>query len=458
MEKEPLSLSVLLGQIKDVMKASFKSSYWVKAEISEISVNYSGHCYLDLIEKNENSDAVTAKVRGTIWASVYRMASVYFESVTGRQLEKGLKILVKVSIEFSELYGLSVNVLDIDPSFTIGEQERLRREIILQLENDGVIDMNAETPLPTVIQRIAVLSSQSAAGYGDFIHQLNRNSFGYSFHYTLFPSVMQGQKTAESLISNLEKIYEQESDFDVVVIIRGGGSKADLAWFDNYELALHIAQFPLPIISGIGHERDKSVVDMVSHTSLKTPTAVAEFIIEHTREFEETIRQLGQQCIDFVQDELDADNTFLKNMIFTIQPIVSQLESKHTSKLSSLVNRLQIHNTRFYEKNTQQLHSLAQQSIYSCNVELAKNNQVVKSALDRNGKAVAHFIKEQELKIQSIGDKSFAYDPARILEQGFSLTYDAQGKLLRTAKQVSENDVITTMFIDGKIRSSVLKK
>ena len=453
MEKSALKLTELLLNVKDALKASLQKTYWIRAEISEISTNYSGHCYLELIEKPENSDTISAKVRATIWSSVNRMLSAYFETVTGQQLEKGLKILIKASVEFSELYGLSINILDIDPTYTIGEQERARREIIKQLEEDGVMEMNSMLELPLVSQRIAVISSQSAAGYGDFIHQLSSNSEGYTFQCTLFPSVMQGQKTAESIIKALEAIFEHETDFDAVIIIRGGGSKTDLSWFDNYDLAVNIAQFPLPVISGIGHERDKSIADMVAHTSLKTPTAVAEFLIEQASNFDETISALGSDFIGLVQGMLDDHTTILQNISQNIKPIVKEAVSTEKSLLSMMVEKAEMYcNERLKEEiASTKIRSL--KAIHHSNFELLKLCQHVSSIATTARQMIRANFSESEKQIEYLSSKSFAYDPARILERGFTMTLDEKGNLIRSSKSIKKTQTIVTRFIDGDVKS-----
>lgn len=453
MEKSALKLSELLLTVKDALKASLQKTYWIRAEISEISTNYSGHCYLELIEKPENSETISAKVRATIWSSVNRMLSAYFETVTGQQLEKGLKVLIKVSVEFSELYGLSINILDIDPTYTIGEQERARREIIKQLEEDGVMEMNSMLELPLVPQRIAVISSQSAAGYGDFIHQLSSNSEGYTFQCTLFPSVMQGQKTAESIIKALEAIFEYETDFDAVIIIRGGGSKTDLAWFDNYDLAVNIAQFPLPVISGIGHERDKSIADMVAHTSLKTPTAVAEFLIEQASNFDETIAALGSDFIGLVQDMLDDHTTILKNISQNIKPIVKEAVSTEMNLLTMMIEKAEMYCNERLKAEIASTKMRSLKAIHHSNYELLKLRQHVTSLATTARQMIRANFSESEKQLEYLSSKSFAYDPARILERGFTMTLDENGNLIRSSKNIKKAQTIVSRFVDGDVKS-----
>ena len=456
MSTSALQLTELLQNVKDAIKSSLSKSYWVRAEISEISVNYSGHCFLELIEKHENSETFSAKVRGTIWSSVYRMLSAYFEAATGQSLEKGMKILVKVSVEFSELYGLSVNVLDIDPTYTIGEQERIRREIIKRLEDDGVMEMNAMLELPQVIQRIAILSSSTAAGYGDFMDQITKNDRGYMFQCTLFPCIMQGQKTAESIIENLEKIFEKETDFDAVVIIRGGGSKTDLAWFDNYDLAVNIAQFPLPIISGIGHERDLSIADMVAHTHLKTPTAVAEWIINHAAEFEDSVLSLASEFSEAVHEMLSEHTSNIQQLSRILIPIVNDVVSEHKSELQSFVHKAQRMCDIRLKNEKERTKVRSMNAIHHSKIKMLQLQQYV-SQLQTSVSHVHTITVSNHLhRLDTLMEKSYSFDPARVLERGFTMTFDSKGKLIRSAKQITQKQDITTRFVDGEIYSKTI--
>ena len=271
------SLSELCGWIQAMVENDLLDRYWVRAEIASMSVR--GHCYMELVEKAENG-ILAAKVRATCWSNVYSLLSAYFAQETGQVLHAGLQVLLQVSVTFHAVYGLSLNILNIDPTYTLGDLAKQRQATIRQLTEDGVMELQRALPVPSLVRRVAVISSADAAGYGDFCDQLLHNRFGYAFHTQLYPAVMQGDTAAKSIIQALTSIAEQEEEWDVVVIIRGGGATTDLSCFDDYMLASHCAQFPLPIIAGIGHTRDVSVVDMVVHSSVKTPTAAAEWLIE----------------------------------------------------------------------------------------------------------------------------------------------------------------------------------
>lgn len=283
-----ISLYELNKEISSVLKGCL-SKVWVHAEINSISVQRVGHCYIELIEKDENTGSIIAKSRANIWANIYKSIAVYFLAETGKTLAAGMKVAFCVDVTFHEVYGISLNVVDIDPTYTLGESARRKALVIKKLEDDGVIDMNKLLSIKPLIKNIAVISAEGAAGYGDFCHQLEHNAYGYKYNLTLFNSIMQGEKAEASILESLDKVLERLDEFDVLVLIRGGGAVSDLDCFDAYNLSASLAQFPLPVLTGIGHTRDVSVVDMVAKLPLKTPTAVADFIINHTRSLEEKI-------------------------------------------------------------------------------------------------------------------------------------------------------------------------
>ena len=348
-DKTIFTLSELTGAVRDTLEATFPETYWVRAETSDVRVNAaSGHCYLEFIEKNPKTNQLVAKARGSIWAKVFRMLKPYFEMETGQTFTSGLKVLVKVTIEFHELYGFSLNVVDIDPTYTIGDMARKRQEIIRQLQADGVFTLNKELTFPDFPTRIAVITSPTAAGYEDFLNQLLHNQAGYPFYPKLFPALMQGEKTEESVIAALERIDACREYFDVVVIIRGGGATSDLNSFDSYLLAAHCAQFPLPIITGIGHERDDTIVDLVAHTRLKTPTAVAAFLIHCLDQQAATLNDLEERFTQEVRG-------WLKEESYTLQQIGSRFPMLVKNRLEKNLSALHI--------LTAQLPGIIQQSV-----------------------------------------------------------------------------------------------
>ena len=339
-----INLSELLDKAKQALESSLSGSYWIVAEINEIKINATGHCYLSLIEKEEDGEQLKAKVAATIWASAFRMIKPYFESSTGRPLSAGLKVLIKACIQFHVLYGISLNINDIEPSYTVGSMALQRRNTIAQLQSDGVFYMNHELGFPSLPQRIAVISSEQAAGYQDFIHQLYENDEGYAFAVSLFSASVQGAAAVSEIIAALDTINDRRAAFDVVAIIRGGGAAADLLCFDDYTLAAHIAQFPLPVLAGIGHNKDESVVDMVAHLSLKTPTAVADHLINCLAAQEAELEALDNIMASIADTVLNKE----KNALTLLQQQLDQhfrlqLQQEHF-KLQLYANDLQSYN------------------------------------------------------------------------------------------------------------------
>ena len=309
---DSLSLLELNALVRRSLEQCLPDEYWIQAELSDVRSNTTGHCYLEFVQKDPRSNNLVAKARGMIWSNIYRLLKPYFEETTGQLFASGIKVLVKVTVQFHELYGYSLTVLDIDPAYTLGDMARRRREILMQLEEEGVLTLNKELEMPVLPQRIAVISSATAAGYGDFCHQLQHNSGGFFFYTELFPALMQGNQVEESVLAALDRINDRVNEFDVVVIIRGGGATSDLSGFDTYLLAAACAQFPLPVITGIGHERDDTILDMVAHTRMKTPTAVAEFLIGRMDAAAEELEDLQQEVSELASTILLKQKNFLQ--------------------------------------------------------------------------------------------------------------------------------------------------
>lgn len=294
-KEEKMRLSDLQEQVRESIEQRFTGKYWITAEISEIKNHYSGHCYLDLIDKNPGEDTVSAKAQAIIWANNYRILRPFFETTTGSPLSKGMHILVYVQVQFSSLYGLSLVITDIDPTFTVGEQELLRQETIKRLKMEGMFEMNSTLDFPQLPRRLAVISSEQAAGYRDFMKQLHDNEFGFNFYTKLFQAPMQGITAPEGIIEAMDEVAARVAEFDLLLILRGGGASHDLACFDDYNLAANIAQFPIPVVVGVGHDHDYHIADMVAHTSVKTPTALADFIIDLFAAEEQQILYLSRR-------------------------------------------------------------------------------------------------------------------------------------------------------------------
>jgi exodeoxyribonuclease VII large subunit len=323
------SLKELCEWIQDVMESDLPDRYWVRAEIASMSVR--GHCYMELIEKADNG-ILAAKVRATCWSNMYGLLSAYFTQETGESLHVGLQVLLEVSVEFHSVYGLSLNVWNIDPTYTIGDLAKQRQATINKLQLDGVMELQQALELPSLVRRIAVVSSSEAAGYGDFCDQLKNNRFGFDFQVQLYSAVMQGDTASRSIINALSAIAGQEEEWDVVVIIRGGGASTDLSCFDDYELASHCAQFPLPIVAGVGHTRDVSVVDMVVYSSVKTPTAAAEWLIDRVAVQVERVGELQLRWQKAVQEKIARERNRVmvmeQRMINAVRRMVVREEGK----------------------------------------------------------------------------------------------------------------------------------
>ena len=383
-----ISLFELNKLIDETLSKNLETSYWVIAEIGQMQVNQKGHCYLELIEKED--DVIKAKIRGTIWSYTYRNLSVWFEKMTGQRLKQGIRILFNATIQFHEVYGLSLNIKDIDANFTLGERARRRSEIIEKLKTDGVFEMNQSLELPIAPQGIAIISSPTAAGYEDFIHQLENNPYGYRFFKKLFAASMQGDKAPQSIIQALHLINNNVEDYDLVIIIRGGGASTDLDCFDDYELASHVAQFPLPVITGIGHDRDETITDLVAHTKLKTPTAVSEFLISGLVYFEENllskqerIREIHSYAILEHQQILEsAAHAIHTNTIKTISAKHNQLNLWQSSIIHYLKSTIKSQHDRL--ESYEQLVKNKPSKILTSALELLNSYQKIAHANEQS--------------------------------------------------------------------------
>lgn len=409
---EKITLTELQGLIRDKIYEALPDSFWVVAEIAEMKVHTAGHCYLELTGSDTPGGRVTAKARATIWASKYRSLNTFFTASTGIPLRAGITILLKATVEYHELYGLSLNVTDIDPAYTAGDMALKREAIIRRLTDDGVINMNSELSLAPYTRHIAIISSSGAAGYQDFINHLVHNPYGYVYIPQLFGAVMQGEATESSVIDALNLISEEAEKYDVVVIIRGGGSTTDLSWFDSYEIAYHVTQFPLPVLTGIGHERDRSVTDMVAWKSLKTPTAVADFLVERTIDCENRIIGMAESLTSAVTEAIDSASEQLSSL------------QNRTAATARLVVRVK-HEKLGYHIET----------------------------LRRSGKNVLRSAKEVTDRLE---DSMRHLDPAGVMRRGFTLT-TRNGQIVRSPDELEPGDTITTHF-EGGVAASTVKQ
>ena len=335
-----MTLLQLQERIREGIEEAVPPVVWITAEIGELKMHSSGHCYLEFVSYREKGHAVAAKARGTIWSSTFRLLKPYFETTAGVTLASGLNVLVKVQVSFSPIYGLSLNVLDIDPSFTVGELELKRQQTIARLKDEGCFDMNSSLQIPSLPRRIAIVSSPTAAGYRDFMKQLHGNEGGFRFHTELFAAQMQGEEAPGSIVAALENIASREEEFDAVAIIRGGGAAMDLVCFDDYTLAVNIAQFPLPVVTGIGHDHDFHIADMVAHTWLKTPTAAADFFVDAFMQQYQFIMHLFQRISLTLAQKISIERQRLLQLHNSMAQSVAALVSRRRQELDILKLRL----------------------------------------------------------------------------------------------------------------------
>ena len=408
---EVLTLFELNSLVHEVIEDNFDEQYWVVGELSDVSTPaFGGHFYGELVQKDEESDRIVARARITCWARNYNIIRLRFQKEAGETLRKGLQVKLLVEVNFHEQYGYSLNVVDIDSTFTLGDLAKRRREILQQLEKDGILHDNQSLPLPRLLKRIAVISSATAAGYGDFCHQLEENDYGFHFDVQLFPAVMQGEQVPESIIAALEEIRE-EPPFDLVVIIRGGGASSDLSDFDSYELAACIALYPLPVLTGIGHERDETVLDYVAHTKVKTPTAAAAFIIEHQAEEAALLDDLYQRITHSSKEQIQREKQRLEHQRAVLPLIFMGFYQKGENKLVLLSQRL---------------------------------SSSAKQSLERE----KHSLQLMQQRLNSL-------DPRLLLKRGYTIT-TCGGKLVRSIEGLAEGEVLTTQTEKGEIYSKVI--
>lgn len=407
---EKVTLTELQGLIRDRIYEALPDRYWVIAEIAELKVNSSGHCYLELTGSDKPGGKITSRARATIWSAKYNSLNTYFTASTGIPIRQGITILFRATVEYHELYGLSLNITDIDPSYTAGDMALRREAIIRRLNEEGVIEMNRELSMPYYPRNIAVISSHGAAGYRDFVNQLATNVYGYVFVPQLYEAIMQGNETEQSVIGALNSVMENISATDVVVIIRGGGSATDLAWFDSYDIAYHVTQIPVPVLTGIGHDKDRTITDMVACRSLKTPTAVASFLIDSTADTESHIAELAGSLADNAEE------------------VISSAEER----LSSAQNRIMAGTRLAIKLNDEKLQ-----------FQSGRLTRAYTTVL-RGGKELA----------ETLETRLTYLNPQSVLKRGYTIS-TKDGKIIRSAAGLSPGDTLSTIFADGETESKV---
>ena len=431
MKMKTITLYELNSLVRQTIEIGLPKSYWVEAEISELREN-GGHCYLELIEKDKRYNTPIAKASARCWRQTWGMVKPYFENTTGQQLRAGMKVLIEVYAQFHEAYGFSWIISDIDPNYTLGDMARKRQEIIKRLKEEGVFDLNKQLDLPLFSQRIAVISSKSAAGYGDFANQLYGNQYGYYFEAELFAATMQGEDVERSIIKALNAINDRCDDFDCVVIIRGGGATSDMSGFDALELAENVANFPLPIITGIGHDRDECILDMVSHTRVKTPTAAAALLIDNLNTAERRIDDARQRIANLTSRKMEVEKLRLSRLAERLPALFGSVKDKQEARLNILQERL---------------FRLAEIRLSNC-------ENIVGQLEKKISLTVEHLLMVEKHRLELLEGRAQNLDPQLLLRRGYSITL-VGGKALRDPSQVKQGDKIETRLEKGTITSII---
>lgn len=430
-ERQALTLFELNNLVRTVIEQTLDRSYWVKAELSEIRES-NGHCFMQLVQNDPFANTPVARASAKCWARTWQRLKPRFERVTQQRLHAGMDVMLLVTASFHEAYGFSWTVEDIDPLFTLGDMARRRLEIINKLREEGVIDLQKELPIPMFAQRIAVISSGTAAGYGDFCNQLKNNDYGLKFYIRLFPAIMQGEGVEGSIISALNDINEVADCFDVVVIIRGGGAVADMSGFDSLPLAENVANFPLPIITGIGHDRDECVIDVVSHTKVKTPTAAAALLIDNLQGTAQHVDGLARRVTTTVSQRMERERMRLDHIAEKIPMVFRLMSEQQTARLNALGQRLAV---------------AARQTVTQDRMRLVMIWRDLASAAQRRVMKEQSRIGQLEIKLQGV-------DPQVVLNRGYSITL-CRGHVVRDAAALHEGDVVTSRLAKGSINAIV---
>lgn len=421
-----ITLQEFNNRIKRLLADSSVMNCWVVAETTDVRINQ--HCYLQLLEKNPKTGATVAKIKAIIWGNQFRFLNARFKQVTGRDIGNDMKIMVCLSVNYSPQYGLTVVINDINPEFTLGDMERQRQEILNRLTQEGIIGQNKTVPVPPVLQRIAIVSAAGAAGYGDFMKQLTDNKYGVCFYPCLFQATMQGVKTVPTVLAALDKVEQNQHLFDCVVIIRGGGGTEELNSFDNYDLARRVATFPLPVIVGIGHERDITVLDYVAGIRVKTPTAAAEHIILQAANALAHIGDLSNQVVSIARDYIARAKEQLSYYAGNLPIMAQRIIDTNTLRLQNFIQNIPLH---------------VQRRIEGENAQLARQKDAIKNA-------VAQVKMKETMRLEALGDKIELLSPRKVMARGYTLT-TCEGKIMTDAAQLEAGKQVTIHFRDGKV-------
>lgn len=424
-----LTLFELNNLVRRSIDGAMSDEYWVEAELSEVRES-KGHCYMELVQNDPRSLTPIARASAKCWRQTWLVVRPHFEHTTGETLHRGMKLLLRVYPQFHEAYGFSWIVTDIDPTFTLGDMARRRMEIVRRLKSEGVFDLNKSLHMPLFAQHIAVVSSPTAAGYGDFCRQLEDNDYGFRFAVTLFPAVMQGEQTEQSVVSALNQIYGRIEQFDCVVIIRGGGAVSDMSGFDTLVLAENVANFPLPVITGIGHDRDETVIDMVAHTRVKTPTAAAAFLVANLKAVADRIDNAQGRIQRSVTTRIDVEKMRLSSVATHVPTIFSMIHTRQSGRIDLLANRLRSAVSQATANERHRLSSLSLRLL---------------PAVERRMTGERH-------RIALLEQRAKALDPRLLLQRGYSVTLH-QGRIVRRADDVPQGGEIVTIVAQGTIKS-----
>ena len=424
-----MTLLELNSLVSEVLENAMPRQYWVEAELSDVNERR-GHLFAELVEKDESSNTPVARASAKCWASTWYSLKRTFERITGEQLRTGMKVLLKVYVQFHPAYGFSWIITDIDPTFTLGDLAKRRMEIIAQLKAEGIFDMQKQLSLPLFCQHIAVISSATAAGYGDFCNHLHNNPYGFFFQTTLFHAVMQGEQIESSVIDALNRIFEADEEYDCVVIIRGGGATSDMSGFDTLNLAENVANFPIPIITGIGHERDECILDMISYHRVKTPTAAADFLLSHLENTSRTIDNLADRLARSAARYLETERVRMKGISSKIPILFSMVKASQTNRIEILSKRIE---NALRQKTEQENHRL----------------QMLQQTIEMGAKQA---IEKERHRLSLLAQKALSLDPEIILKRGYSITLSG-GKVVTDASTVMKGEILETRLANGTVLS-----
>lgn len=456
--QNPIPNGIPLSQYTEAISRTVSMSphlagVWVSAELSDVRVN-GGHCYLELIEKNAVGQTI-AKLKANIWRTTFQQLRQKFYRATQRDITTGIKALVRGSATHHSIYGLAFNIIDIDPSYTLGDMERLRREILMRLNQEGVLNRNKGLSLPIAPQRIALISAQGAAGYGDFINHLKGNAEGFVFYPFLFPCLMQGDRVSESIRKALKYIESTAQFWDCVAIVRGGGATTDLNGFDDYQLARAVATCPLPVIVGIGHERDRNVLDDIAHTSLKTPTAVAGFFIDRLRGAYDNVLSLTDKIRAYSTEMLRGEERHLSALQSLVPQLALRRLEEAKSSLNSISGKLPLLTQGRIINEQNKLEGLKNLVGNFAGNRIDKENIRLNNTLSFVGSLLSNLISRSRQKIENLESLVMVLDPKNTIKRGYSITR-INGKAVKSVNEVHHGDILTTMLDDGEIRSQAL--